>query len=72
MIANDQVVADIRQVLSQDYCVYGYRVMTYELRGLGYKINKKKVYRLIDENKLLCGKMIRCKGKTNLGKVSPD
>lgn len=63
MVENTEVVEEIRQILGQDYCVYGYHVMTDELRGLGYRINEKKVYRLMDENRLLCGKVIRCKGK---------
>ena len=62
-IPNIEVVEQIRQVLGQDYCVYGYQIMTDELRGLGYLINHKKVYRLMKAHKLLSGKVIRCKGK---------
>jgi len=65
LVRNEEVVEQIRQVLGQDYCVYGYQVMTDELRGLGYVINEKKVYRLMDEHRLLSGKVIRCKGKRN-------
>lgn len=63
LVENSEVVEEIRCILGQDYCVYGYQMTTLELRGLGYKINEKKVYRIMDENKLLCGKMIRTKGK---------
>lgn len=63
MVPNAEVVEDIRRVLGQDYCVYGYQIMTDELKGLGYRINRKKVYRLMREHRLLCGKVIRCKGK---------
>lgn len=63
LVVNEEVVEEILRVLGQEYCVYGYHVMTDELRGLGYYINEKKVYRLMDENKLLSGKIIRCKGK---------
>jgi transposase InsO family protein len=46
-----------------DYCVYGYRKMTEELRDMEYLINHKKVYRLMKENHLLCGKRIQVQGK---------
>jgi len=63
LVPNCEVVEEIRRVLGQDYCVYGYGVMTDELRGKGYLINRKKVYRLMDEHRLLCGKRIVTKGK---------
>ncbi len=63
LIPNAEVVEEIREILGQDYCAYGYQMMTQELRGLGYWINHKKVYRLMRENRLLCGKVIRTKGK---------
>ena len=63
MVPNEDVVEEIRRILGQDYCVYGYQMTTLELRGLGYLINEKKVYRLMEENKLLWGKVIRTKGK---------
>ena len=62
-VENADVVDQIRVVLSLDYCVYGYQAMTRELRGLEYVINPKKVYRLMNENHLLCGKKIKTKGK---------
>lgn len=68
LIPNANVVSDIREILGQDYCVYGYQMMTEELRGQGYRINPKKVYRLMRENRLLCGKVIRTKGKRDFVK----
>lgn len=62
-VENTEVVEEIRQVLGQDYCVYGYHMMTHELRGRNYLINKKKVYRLMNENRLLCGTRIKTQGK---------
>lgn len=62
-VDNQEVVDEVRTVLAQPYCIYGYQMMTLELRGRGYLINKKKVYRLMDENKLLLGKIIKTKGK---------
>jgi putative transposase len=37
--------------------------MTEELRDMEYQINHKKVYRLMKENKLLCGTRIKVQGK---------
>lgn len=62
-VENADVVNQIRSILSLDYCVYGYHAMTRELRGMNYLINPKKVYRLMSENHLLCGKKIKTKGK---------
>src|SRR5438105_2991146 len=68
LVSNTDVVEEIRIVLGQDYCAYGYHIMTDELRVRGIWINPKKVYRLMKENRLLCGKVIRCKGKRALVK----
>lgn len=62
-VDNAQVVEDIRRVLDREFCCYGYHNITAELRDMGYRINHKKVYRLMDENNLLLGKVIRTKGK---------
>ncbi len=62
-VENSLVVDQIRAVLSMDYCIYGYRKMTAELRELEYYINHKKVYRLMKENHLLCSKRIEVQGK---------
>jgi len=57
------VVGQIRAILCLDYCVYGYHIMTKELKGMGYEINKKKVYRLMKESHLLSGRRIQVQGK---------
>ena len=63
LVDNSLVVDQIRAVLSMDYCVYGYRKMTEELRQMEYQINHKKVYRLMKANQLLCGTRIKTQGK---------
>lgn len=63
LVENNLVVDQMRAVLSMDYCVYGYRKMTEELRDMEYRINHKKVYRLMKMNHLLCGKRIKVQGK---------
>lgn len=63
LVENAHVVDQIRAVLTMDYCTYGYQAMTRELRSLEYAINKKKVYRLMKENHLLCGKKIKTQGR---------
>lgn len=63
LVENSLVVDQMRAILSMDYCVYGYTKMTEELRDLEYLINPKKVYRLMKENHLLCGKRISVHGK---------
>lgn len=62
LVSNDLVVDQIRAVLAMDYCVYGYGAMTRELKSMAYVINHKKVYRLMKENHLLCGR-IKAQGK---------
>lgn len=64
-VCNTEVVKTIRDTLGQDFCVYGYRMMTWELRALGYAINAKKVYRLMAEERLLYGKTFRTQGARN-------
>jgi len=51
---NEKVVKQIQDLLSEEFVDYGYVKVTYYLTDeLGYLINKKKVYRLMKENKLL-------------------
>jgi transposase InsO family protein len=59
LIENSSVITDIEKTLSQEFCCYGYRNMTAELREIGWLINHKKVYRLMKESKLLYGSRIR-------------
>mgnify|MGYP000167920238 CR=1 FL=1 len=64
LVANEEVLGFIRDyLLGEPYCAYGYDMITDELRRKGFLINKKKTYRLMDENHLLMGKVIRSKGK---------
>lgn len=63
LVENQLVVDQMRAILSMDYCVYGYQMMTTELRSMDYLINKKKVYRLMQENRLLSSKVIKTQGK---------
>jgi transposase InsO family protein len=62
-VSNEQVLVDIRAALDREFCCYGYHNITADLRELRYIINHKKVYRLMDENNLLLGKVIRTNGK---------
>lgn len=63
LVQNTLVTDQIRAILSMDYCAYGYRKVTEELRDMEYHINPKKVYRLMKQSHLLCGKNIRVEGK---------
>ena len=56
---NAVVIKDIEQTLTQEFCCYGYRTMTGELKEKGWIINHKKVYRLMKEHRLLYGSRIR-------------
>lgn len=56
---NAVVLHDIEKTLHQEFCCYGYRNMTGELKNLGWQINHKKVYRLMKEHKLLYGGRIK-------------
>lgn len=64
LVPNETVLGFIRDYfLKEQYCAYGYDMINDELRKSGFLINKKKTYRLMDENRLLMGKVIRSKGK---------
>lgn len=63
VVTNDYVVAEIKTLLSQEFVCYGYQKITASLRQLQYVINEKKVYRLMNENNLLLGKVIKTTGK---------
>lgn len=64
LVPNEQVIDSIKSYLaSEPYSAYGYDMINDELCLMGYWINKKKTYRLMDENNLLIGKVIRCKGQ---------
>lgn len=53
------VVKQIETILHQEFCCYGYQVITLELHEMGWIINHKKVYRLMGENHLLFNSRIR-------------
>ncbi|WP_461137411.1 IS3 family transposase, partial [Spirosoma terrae] len=61
-VDNQLVVLSIRQLLDVEFNALGYEYITYELKR-EYLINKKKVYRLMQEHNLLLGKVIRPTGK---------
>lgn len=63
IVSNLAVVQDIKVALRREFCCYGYHNITSDLRDMSYIINHKKVYRLMDENNLLLGKVIRTTGK---------
>jgi putative transposase len=63
MVSNETVVEDIKLALRREFCCYGYHNITSDLRDMSYIINHKKVYRLMNENNLLLGKVIRTRGK---------
>jgi transposase InsO family protein len=53
-VQNDVVVAEIKALLAQEFVDYGYLKVTYYLQDeLGYRINHKKVYRLMKDARLL-------------------
>lgn len=57
-VDNDLVIDEIKSILGIEFLCYGYVPVTDELFDRGYLINHKKVYRIMKENKLLCGKVI--------------
>lgn len=52
-VANNEVVGEIARIKSDPDTDYGYRAMTSALMLLGYIINHKKVYRLMEAHQLL-------------------
>jgi putative transposase len=65
LVSNDHVIDEIKRLISGPYNAYGYHSVTDDLRVLGYLINHKKTYRLMDLHRLLLGKVIRTSGKRN-------
>ena len=65
-VSNEVVLEHIREILSGEFVDYGYVKLTHGLRGqYGYRINKKKVYRLMKQAGLLYKRPLRPKGKRN-------
>ena len=52
-LTNGEVVEEMRAVLSQEFVCYGYKKVTKQLQREGFVINRKKVRRLMAENRLL-------------------
>ena len=63
VVTNSDVVNKIKKIISGEFVCYGYQNVTSELKDLEFIINHKKVYRLMDENQLLLGKVIKTHGK---------
>ena len=61
-ISNQSVVIAIRFILSEEFVCFGYQKMTADLRQQGMIINAKKTYRLMKEQRLLCGAVIKAQG----------
>lgn len=59
---NKVVVEEIEVVLRQEFCCYGYRMMSAELQERGWIINHKKVYRLMKKHRLLFGSRVQVHG----------
>jgi transposase InsO family protein len=68
VVRNEEVVEDIKKVLSAEFVCYGYQNVTAVLKSMDYIINHKKVYRLMNESKLLLGKVISTHGKRDFVK----
>lgn len=62
-VTNEEVIDKIKTLISGPYNAYGYQSINDDLKALGYVINHKKTYRLMDFHKLLLGKVIRTSGK---------
>lgn len=73
-VSNQTVVEQIIEVLSEEFVDYGYLKVTHYLRQtFNYRINPKKVYRLMRENQLLNKVKARKKSKRNWVKnLLPD
>lgn len=63
LVENERVIEEIKIILSGDFVCYGYRKVAVELQEKQYLINRKKVYRLMDQSNLLLGKVIKTQGK---------
>lgn len=66
IVSNTKVIADIKEVLSEEFVDYGYLKVTHWLRQeKNYIINPKKVYRLMSEEGLLNKALNQEKQKQN-------
>lgn len=53
IVPESEILAVIRDLLGKEFVCYGYRKVTKYLQRSGYKINRKKVFRIMKENSLL-------------------
>jgi putative transposase len=53
MVRQETVIASVKEILSHEFIDCGYRLMTSYLHRDGYKINHKKLYRIMKEEGLL-------------------
>ncbi len=60
-VANEVVVAAIKDRLKDPLCDYGHRKMESELQHIGYLINHKKVFRLMALHRLLKQRIVKPK-----------
>lgn len=58
LVENTVVIQDAESILQQEFCCYGYKNVWDELKGKGYIINHKKVYRLMKCYNLLFNRRI--------------
>jgi len=73
LVANSEVVEQIKKILKVEFIDYGYKRTTEQLKNMGYKIGKKKVYRLMKEQRLLQErKKSKHKGKKYIVYKSPQ
>ncbi len=63
LFSEQTVIEEIRHLLSQEFVNYGYIKVSRYLKDQGYIINKKRVYRIMKENRLLLNMRIRSSRK---------
>ena len=74
-VPDAELKREIGELLSRDFVRYGYTKVTHHLKGRGYLINRKKVYRLMREEGLLLPRRGRSSAKRTLvggARVNPD
>ena len=59
LVSNTSVVIAMLFILAEEFMGCGYIKMTDDLREQGFMINYKKTYRLMKEQRLLCGRMMQ-------------
>ena len=67
-VSNTSVVDSIKSLLDHEFICYGYIKITKQLQQDGFLINKKKVYRLMKEQRLLQPQRFHSKGKRSFVK----